>query len=477
MNIQQFPLLQDNPLVNSLASNKISVINPATEEVIGSIPLLGKAETQQAIETAYTTQKMWSTLTAKHRASLMKNWFELILKNQAELASILTLEQGKNIKEAEAEIVYAASFIEWFAEQAKRVYGESIPGVRENQKIMVIKQPVGVVGSITPWNFPAAMITRKIAPAIAAGCSIVLKPSEETPFTALALAELARQAGIPEGVINIVMGNAQEIGLELCTNFKVRKISFTGSTLIGKKLAEQSASDIKKLSLELGGNSPFIVFADANIDKAIDGLIQCKFRNNGQACISVNRVFLAKEIKEQFIKKLLPKLEGFKIGNGMDRSLDLGPLINQKALTKVETLLHNALQNGAKIIKGGKRLGNKGFFFEPTIIDNLTDAMDLSCTEIFGPVIAMYEFETTEEVLQRANNTPYGLASYVYSQDYSKIWTFIEKLEYGMAGFNDIGISNEVAPFGGVKHSGYGREGAHQGIEEFVQTKYITLMV
>lgn len=465
--------LTNQNLFRHSSSDAIQVFNPADETLIGTIPNLTAADIKSTINLAETAFQKWSKLTGKERAKILKNWHDLILKNQGDLAVILTSEQGKPLVEARGEIIYGAAFVEWFAEEAKRICGDVILAPKANQKIITTLEPVGVVAAITPWNFPSAMITRKAAAAMAAGCSVILKPSELTPFSALALAELAREAGIPEGVFNVVTGDAQTIGAEFSTNKKVRKLSFTGSTKIGKLLNEQCANDLKRISMELGGNAPFIVFEDADLDKAVAGLIHSKFRNAGQACTCTNRVFVAEKIYEKFLEKFLVEAKKLKSGNGFDSASNLGPLISKAALEKVERLVANAIKLGAKCELGGQKLHGK--FFPATILSNATCEMDLFKEEIFGPVAVLYKFTTEEEVIELANRTDYGLGSYIYTNDNSRIWRVSQALQYGMVGINECSFATEVAPFGGIKHSGFGREGSHLGIEEFCQIKTLHL--
>lgn len=465
--------LTNQNLFRHSSSDAIQVFNPADETLIGTIPNLTAADIKSTINLAETAFQKWSKLTGKERAKILKNWHDLILKNQGDLAVILTSEQGKPLVEARGEIIYGAAFVEWFAEEAKRICGDVILAPKANQKIITTLEPVGVVAAITPWNFPSAMITRKAAAAMAAGCSVILKPSELTPFSALALAELAREAGIPEGVFNVVTGDAQTIGAEFSTNKKVRKLSFTGSTKIGKLLNEQCANDLKRISMELGGNAPFIVFEDADLDKAVAGLIHSKFRNAGQACTCTNRIFVAEKIYETFLEKFLVEAKKLKSGNGFDSASNLGPLISKAALEKVERLVANAIKLGAKCELGGQKLHGK--FFPATILSNATCEMDLFKEEIFGPVAVLYKFTTEEEVIELANRTDYGLGSYIYTNDNSRIWRVSQALQYGMVGINECSFATEVAPFGGIKHSGFGREGSHLGIEEFCQIKTLHL--
>lgn len=459
------------------ADNKetIEVHNPFDHTLLGHIPKLGIEETKKAIHAAQQAFPIWSQKTAKERSEILKRWYELIIDAEEALAKLLTLEQGKPIKEALTEIRYGASFIQWFAEEAKRAYGDIIPNTVPKQRLLVIKQPIGVVAAITPWNFPNAMITRKCAPALAAGCTVILKPASETPFSALALADLAEQAGFPPGVLNIITGSADLIGKELTSNPIVRKLSFTGSTEVGKLLMSQCATTIKKVSLELGGNAPFIVFDDADLDEAVIGTIATKFRNTGQTCICANRILVQDGIYEKFSKKLVATVEKLKVGNGLDESSQQGPLINAKAVTKVEEHIKDALEHGGKILLGGKKHKLGGTFFEPTVLTEITDKMKISHEETFGPVAPLFRFKDDDEAIHLANNTQYGLASYFYSKDLARVFNIAERLEYGMVGVNVGIVSNEVSPFGGVKESGIGREGSKYGLEEYLEIKYICL--
>lgn len=459
----------------AVSKETIAVTNPADNAVIGAVPNFSAAETRQAISAADKALPAWRAKTAKERANILRHWYELILQNKEDLARIMTLEQGKPITEARNEINYGAAFIEWFAEEGKRAYGDVIPPVVAGQHLLVIKQPIGVVGAITPWNFPNAMITRKCAPALAAGCTIVIKASSETPFSALALAVLAEQAGIPAGVFNVITGSAQAIGLELTTNPQVRKMSFTGSTAVGKLLMQQCASTVKKVSLELGGNAPFIVFADADLDAAVAGAMASKFRNTGQTCVCANRLFIQEDVYELFTEKLIAAVKKLKIGNGLQEDVQQGPLINAAAVKKVEKHIADALQKGAQLKCGGKPDKLGGNFFEPTVITDVTADMLVSCEETFGPLAPLFRFKHEEEVIAMANATPYGLASYFYSRDLSRVWRVAEALEYGMVGINTGIVSNEVAPFGGVKESGIGREGSKYGLEEYLEIKYLCM--
>ncbi|MBP7710348.1 MAG: NAD-dependent succinate-semialdehyde dehydrogenase [Rickettsiales bacterium] len=450
-------------------SATISVFNPSNQALIGKVPALELMDVKNAIDAAANAFSKWSKLTGKERAKILRKWYELILENHEDLAVILTSEQGKPLSEARGEVLYGANFVEWFAEEAKRIRGEVILAPKPNQKIITIQQPVGVVAAITPWNFPSAMITRKAAAAMAAGCTVVLKPSELTPFSALALAVLAKEAGVPDGVFNVCTGDAQTIGAEFCANTKIRKISFTGSTKIGKLLNQQCADDLKRISLELGGSAPFIVFADADLEKAISGLTHAKFRNGGQACTCVNRIFVEAKIHDQFVEKLLVEVKKIKVADGFDASSNMGPMISDVAVEKVERLVEGALKNGAKCEIGGKKIS--GQFFAPTVLSGVTPNMKIAREEIFGAVAAIQKFTSEEEVIALANDTEYGLGSYLYTNDNARIWRISDALEFGMVGINEPSFATEVAPFGGIKHSGFGREGSHLGIEEFCQLK------
>ena len=457
------------------SSKTFAVVNPATGATLGAVPDLGAAETRRAIDAAERAWPAWRAKTAKERSALLRKWYELMMASQEDLAQILTAEQGKPLAEARGEIAYGASFIEWFAEEAKRAYGEVIPSPWADKRAVVIKQPVGVAAMITPWNFPNAMITRKAGPALAAGCTVVLKPAEQTPFSALAMAELAERAGIPKGVLNIITGDAPAIGSELCANPKVRKLSFTGSTEVGRILMRQSADTIKKLSLELGGNAPFIVFDDADLDAAVEGAIASKYRNAGQTCVCANRIYVQDGVYEAFASKLAEKVKGFKVGPGTEPGVVIGPLIDEQGLQKVERHVADALGKGARIVLGGKPHERGGLFFEPTVITDVTPDMVMSFEETFGPVAPLIRFKTEEEAIRLANNTEFGLAGYFYSRDIGRIWRVAEQMETGMVGVNAGIISTEVAPFGGVKQSGLGREGSRYGLEEFMEVKYVLM--
>jgi len=453
----------------------INVTNPADGSVIGTIPRMGAAETRRAIEAANAALPAWRARLAKERANILRRWFELMITNTDDLALIMTTEQGKPLAEARGEIAYAASFIEWFAEEAKRVYGDVIPQHQADKRLVVIKQPVGVCGLITPWNFPAAMITRKAAPALAAGCTVVIKPATQTPYSAFALGELAERAGIPRGVVNIVSGSAKEIGVELTSNTTVRKISFTGSTEVGSVLMKQSAETIKKVSLELGGNAPFLVFDDADIDAAVEGAMISKYRNNGQTCVCANRILVQDGVYDRFAAKLAEKVRALKVGRGTEAGVNIGPLIDENAVAKVEEHIQDAVSKGAKIVVGGKKHALGGLFFEPTVLTGVNTTMKVTKEETFGPVAPLFRFRTEEEGVAMANDTEFGLAAYFYARDIGRIWRVGEGIESGMVGVNTGLISNEVAPFGGVKQSGIGREGSKYGIEEYLEVKYLCI--
>jgi succinate-semialdehyde dehydrogenase/glutarate-semialdehyde dehydrogenase len=453
----------------------IKVNNPATDEILGTVPKMGAAETRRAIEAANRALPAWSSLTAKERSNKLRAWFELIIANQDDLARLMTLEQGKPLSEAKGEVVYSASFLEWFAEEAKRVYGDVIPGHQPDKRLIVLKQPIGVTAAITPWNFPSAMITRKAGPALAAGCTMVLKPASQTPYSALALAALAERAGIPAGVFSVVTGSAGDIGSELTSNPIVRKLSFTGSTEIGRQLLGECAKDIKKVSLELGGNAPFIVFDDANLDKAVEGAIISKYRNNGQTCVCANRIYVQDGIYDAFAQKLKVGVAKLQVGNGLKAGTTTGPMIDEKAVAKIKEHIVDAVSKGAKILSGGNNL--EGNFFEPTILVDVPTDAAVAKEETFGPLAPLFRFKNEAEVIAMANDTEYGLASYFYAQNMSRVFRVAEALEYGMVGINTGLISNEVAPFGGVKSSGLGREGSKYGIEDYLEIKYLCLSV
>ena len=453
----------------------IDVDNPATGETIGRVPKLGAAETERAIAAADRAMPAWAARTAKERAQVLRRFFDLMMAHQDDLAALLTREQGKPLAEARGEIAYAASFLEWFGEEAKRVYGQTIPSHAPDKRIVVLKQPIGVVAAITPWNFPAAMITRKIGPALAAGCAVVLKPASQTPFSALALGVLAEEAGLPKGLLNILTGSAAEIGGVLTASAVVRKLSFTGSTEVGAKLYEQSAPTIKKLSLELGGNAPFIVFDDADLDAAVAGAIASKYRNAGQTCVCANRLYVQSGVYEAFAEKLVAAVKALKVGDGMADGTAIGPLIDMAAVEKAEDHVADAVAKGATVVAGGKRSSLGGRFFEPTVLAGVTQDMLITREETFGPVAPLIRFETDADAIAQANATPFGLAAYFYARDLKRVWTVAEAIEAGIVGVNTGIISTEVAPFGGVKLSGLGREGSSFGIEDYLEIKYVCL--
>ena len=451
----------------------IEVHDPANAELLGTVPNMAAAETRRAIEAAHGALPAWAKKTAAERARLMRKWFDLMMANVDDLAIIMTAEQGKPLAESRGEIAYAASFIEWFAEEGKRLYGDIIPGHQVDKRIMVLRQPVGVVAAITPWNFPAAMITRKAGPALAAGCPIVIKPAQQTPYSALAMAELAQRAGIPAGVINVVTGNAAAIGGEFTANDKVRKLSFTGSTAVGKLLMAQCAKSVKKVALELGGNAPFIVLDDADLDAAVTGAIQSKYRNTGQTCVCANRFIVQSKIYDAFAQKLVEAVKKLRVGEGLKGETDQGPLIDSKALAKVEEHVGDATAKGATIAVGGRRHALGGTFYEPTVLTNVSSSMMLAREETFGPVAPLFRVDSDDEAIRLANDTEFGLAAYLYTRDLARSWRVTEALEYGIVGLNTGLISTEVAPFGGMKESGTGREGSKYGILEFTELKYI----
>lgn len=453
----------------------LAVTNPANGQPLGNVPKMGAGETREAIDAAARALPAWRALTAKERSSILRRWFELMMEHQDDLARLMTLEQGKPLAEAKGEISYAASFIEWFAEEGKRIYGDTIPGHQADKRLLVIKQPIGVTAAITPWNFPSAMITRKAGPALAAGCTMVLKPASQTPFSALALAELANRAGIPEGVFNVVTGSASEVGGELTGNPLVRKLSFTGSTEIGRQLMEQCAKDIKKVSLELGGNAPFIVFDDADLDKAVEGALASKFRNAGQTCVCANRLYVQDGVYDRFAEKLQQAVEKLRIGDGLQDGVTTGPLIDEKAVAKVEEHIADAIAKGAKVVTGGKPHALGGNFFQPTILVNVPDSAKVAKEETFGPLAPLFRFKDEADVIAQANDTEFGLAAYFYARDLSRVFRVGEALEYGIIGINTGIISTEVAPFGGVKASGLGREGSKYGIEDYLEIKYMCI--
>lgn len=464
--------------VDALDCATMDVTNPANGEVVATVPDMGVAETKQAIEAAHAAWSEWRDRSAKERAQILRRWFDLIMQSQEDLAMLMTAEQGKPLAESKGEVAYGASFVEWFSEEAKRAYGDVIPAQTSDKRIVVIKQSIGVVAAITPWNFPIAMITRKVAPALAAGCPVVVKPAGETPLCALALAVLAEQAGLPAGLLNVVTcsrKNTPDVGAELTGSSLVRKVSFTGSTAVGKLLMRQSADTVKKVSLELGGNAPFIVFDDADLDAAITGLMASKYRNTGQTCVCANRVLVQDGVYDAFVEKLIVAVSKLKVGPGLEGDFQQGPLINQAAFEKVELHISNAVSKGGKIVHGGKQHALGGTFFEPTIMTDITPDMMVAGEETFGPLAPLFRFSTDEEAIAMANDTQFGLASYFYSRDIGRIWRVAEALECGMVGVNEGIVSTEVAPFGGIKESGLGREGSHYGMDDYLELKYICM--
>lgn len=470
-------LLKDTALIHhqwvyATSGDTIKVHNPFDGQLIGTVPSLDQDQVLQAIDSAYLAQKAWAKKTAKQRSEILHAWADLIDEHQDDLAVIMTSEQGKPLTESRGEIQYANSYIRWFAEEAKRVYGDVIPANHADLRHVILKQPIGVCVAITPWNFPAAMITRKVAPALAAGCSMIVKPASETPLTALALAELAVRAGVPAGILQVLTGKSSQLSQILTEDERIHKVSFTGSTEVGRTLMAQCASTVKKLSMELGGNAPFIIFDDADLDKAVAGLIASKYRNAGQTCICANRIYVQDSIKDQFLALFKQKVEQLKVGNGLQKGTDIGPLINQSALEKVQALLDDAVKKGAKIITGGQCSDVSPLSFLPTIISDIRDDMDIAQQEIFGPIAPVFTFKNEEDVIAHANNSIYGLAAYFYTQNMARSWRVTEQLEYGMVAQNTGLLSTEVAPFGGVKQSGFGREGSKYGIDEYLITKY-----
>ncbi|MFT4065457.1 NAD-dependent succinate-semialdehyde dehydrogenase [Paraburkholderia sp.] len=459
------------------SGESFDVVDPATGNALGGVPRMGEAETLRAIAAANAAWPAWRARTAKARALVLRRWYELMLENADDLALILTAEQGKPLAEAKGEILYGASFIEWFAEEGKRVAGDTLATPASDRRLVVVKEPVGVCAAITPWNFPNAMITRKVGPALAAGCPIVVKPAEATPFSALALAVLAERAGVPKGVLNVVTGDPKAIGQAMTSSPVVRKLSFTGSTAVGRLLMAQSAPTVKKVTLELGGNAPFIVFDDADLDAAVEGAIASKFRNNGQTCVCTNRFYVHDRVYDAFASKLADAVQGLKVGHGTETGVALGPLINEAALVKIEAHIADALDKGATLVTGGKRHMLGHGFFEPTVLTDTTARMNVAKEETFGPLAPLFRFSSDEEVVKLANDTEFGLAAYFYSRDIGRIWRVAEQLEYGMVGINTGMISNEVAPFGGVKQSGLGREGSHYGIDDYLVIKYLCMAV
>lgn len=473
--IQNYKLLINGEWIGGNLE-QINVTNPATNEVIATVPKGGAKEAKACVDAAYQAFPKWSEQTAEERSRLLIRWSNLIDEEKENLGKIMTMEQGKPLKEAIGEINYANGYVSWFAEEGKRIYGDLVPASHKNKRILVKKQPVGVVAAITPWNFPAAMITRKLAPAIAAGCTVVLKPATQTPLTAIKVVELAEKAGIPKGVINIITGSSSEIGRAWMEDERVRKITFTGSTEVGKLLMKQAADTVKKISLELGGLAPFIIMDDANIDKAVEGLIASKFRNAGQTCICANRIYVHESIKDEFVEKLVQAVSKLKVGNGLEKDTDIGPLIDQDAVEKVDSQVQDAVKKGGKVAYGGQILNNNGgHYYEPTVITDVTDDMICMSEETFGPLVPISTFIDEKEVIKRANNTPFGLAAYVYTENIGKAIRISEALEYGIVGLNDGAPSTPQAPFGGWKESGIGREGGYQGIEDYLETKYISI--
>ncbi len=456
------------------SSEKIEVLNPADQQVVGSVPSLGAEDARDAIQASQDAYSNWKNLTAKERSGYLRKWFDLIVHHKEDLAFIMTSEQGKPLDEAEGEVLYGASYVEWFAEEAKRVYGDTIPMAQKGKRIVVLKEPVGVCAAITPWNFPSAMITRKAAPALAAGCTIIVKPAAQTPFSALALAELAHRAGIPAGVFNVITGSAREIGAEFTSSPIVRKLSFTGSTPVGKQLMAACSETVKKISLELGGHAPFIVFDDADVDAAVADAVASKYRNSGQTCVCTNRFIVQEGIYKSFAEKLtLAVQEQLRVGSGFEEGINQGPLIDLNAVLKVEEQIKDACDKGARLLAGGKRSGENGFFFEPTILADVTTDMKIAREETFGPVAPLFIFKDEAEGVAMANDSEYGLASYFFSRDMARCWRVTEALEYGMVGVNTGILSSEAAPFGGTKESGIGREGSKYGIEEYLEIKYM----
>ena len=463
----------DGKWVATSVGDSIDVTNPATGEVLGSVPSLGADETRAAIEAAAAALPLWRSQTGKERSAIMMRFYSLMMENQEDLAVLMTAEQGKPLAESRGEIAYSASFIQWFAEEAKRIYGDVIPGHQPDRRIVVLKQPVGVVASITPWNFPSAMLARKIGPALAAGCTIVCKPASQTPLSALALGELAERAGVPAGVLNIVTGPAREIGAELTANPLVRKLTFTGSTQIGKLLLEQCAGTVKKVSMELGGNAPFIVFEDADLDAAVQGAIAAKYRNTGQTCVCANRILIQDAVYDEFASRFTEAVMRLRVGNALQGDVDQGPLIDAAAVEKVEEHIADAVGKGARVLAGGNRHALGQTFFEPTVLSEVKPSMNVAREETFGPLAPLFRFQTEAEAVQMANDTEFGLAAYFYTRDLGRSWRVSEALEYGIVGLNTGIISTEVAPFGGIKESGLGREGSKYGIDDYLEVKYL----
>ena len=467
----------DGKWLDADSGKTIAVTNPATGAMLGNVPNMGAAETRRAITAANAAFPAWRAKTAKDRASILRKWFDLMMANQEDLAILMTMEQGKPLSESRGEIAYAASFIEWFAEEGKRIYGDTIPGHQADKRIVVLKEPIGVCAAITPWNFPAAMITRKCGPALAAGCPMVVKPATATPYSALALAELAERAGVPKGVFSVVTGSASAIGGEMTTNPIVRKLTFTGSTEIGRVLMEQCARTVKKTSMELGGNAPFVVFDDADLDAAVEGAMASKYRNAGQTCVCANRILVQDSVYDAFAAKLAERVSKLKIGNGLEPGVTIGPMIDSNAITKVEEHIADAVAKGAKVMAGGKRHALGGLFFEPTILTGVNTSMKVTKEETFGPVAPLFRFNDEAEAIKMSNDTEFGLAAYFFGRDIGRVWRVAEALEYGIVGVNTGLISTEVAPFGGVKQSGLGREGSKYGIEDYLSIKYICMAI
>ncbi len=455
--------------------DSMPVNNPATDATLGTVPRMGKAETARAIEAANTAWPQWRRKTAKERAAILRRFFDLMMENQQDLATIMTAEQGKPLAESVGEVAYAASFIEWFAEEGKRMYGETIPTHMSDRRILVTKEPVGVCAAITPWNFPAAMITRKMGPALAAGCTMVMKPASQTPFSALALCEIGERAGIPEGVLSCVTGKSSEIGTEMTSNPLVRKITFTGSTEVGKQLMAQSAGTVKKMSMELGGNAPFLVFDDADLDAAVEGAMASKFRNTGQTCVCANRILVQSGVYEEFSQKLSAEVAAMQVGDGMRDGVTQGPLIDMHGVEKVEMHIADAVAKGAQVATGGSRHSLGGTFFQPTVLTQVTTEMVVANDETFGPVAPLFKFESEQEAIRMANDTEFGLAAYFFTRDVGRVWRVMEGLEYGMVAANTGILSTEIAPFGGMKESGIGREGSSYGLDEYVEVKYMLI--
>ncbi|KAI1294087.1 hypothetical protein EDD11_008225 [Mortierella claussenii] len=481
--LKQAAFINDEFVHRADSGQKFPVYDPANGSEIASFPDMGVEETERAIQSAKEALPGWSRKTARERGIVLRKWYDLMIEHENDLAKIITWENGKTLTEALGEVRYSASFFEWFSEEAKRLYGEVIPSPNERQRMIAIRQPIGVVGVITPWNFPSAMLTRKLGAALAVGCTAVAKPASETPLSALALAELGRRAGVPKGVFSVVTthSHTKDIGKHLCESKDVAGISFTGSTAVGKHLLKQSANTVKKVSLELGGNAPFIVFEDADIEKAVNGAVAAKFRSSGQTCICVNRFYVHSSVKEEFTQRLAERVRQFRVGSGFDEGTTHGPLINKGAVEKVRSLVQDAAKHGAKVLVGGEDASSPkdtdGYFYPPTVLDGMNNSMRIACEETFGPVAGIFEFETEEEVLKAANSTQFGLSGYFFSRDIARCWRVAERLEVGMVGVNTGAISSEVAPFGGIKESGIGREGGRQGLDEYTQFKYINMAV